>query len=448
MARTRVLVVSSEPVGEAMAGPAIRALELARALAAECEVTLAAPAPSTVADGRIRLLEAGFVDYDALRAAARDHDVLVAQLLPPRLLARLAREPVRIVADLYDPTPVEVLELVRDLPLARARLLQRIVARSALAHLAAADLVLCASEPQRDLWLGALATLGLLDLEEYRADPTARSRVAVVPFGLPVDPPEPGPAMKGVWPGIGAGDRVILWNGGVWNWLDAETPIRAAAALPDGVHLCFLGLGRPAMDVQDRHGAAERAVALASELGIEGVKVHFNPGWVPYAERGRYLLDADLAVTAHLEHLEARFAFRTRLLDCLWAGLPVVATRGDVLAERVAAAGAGTTVPPGDPDALARAWAHLLGDGERRLEASRAARALAPAFTWERVAAPLVEWCATVSERPERRRPRGVLRAATLAQYPLLARQTAGRDGLAAAAGRVARNAGRAVRRR
>ena len=44
--RASVLVLSPEPVGERMAGPAIRAAELARVLAAEHEVTLAAPAPS------------------------------------------------------------------------------------------------------------------------------------------------------------------------------------------------------------------------------------------------------------------------------------------------------------------------------------------------------------------------------------------------------------------
>ena len=48
-AMTRVLVVSAEPVGATMAGPAIRSLELARALAQHCDVTLAAPGPATSA---------------------------------------------------------------------------------------------------------------------------------------------------------------------------------------------------------------------------------------------------------------------------------------------------------------------------------------------------------------------------------------------------------------
>ena len=109
----RVLVVSAEPVGDRMAGPAIRAYELARALAADVRVTLAAPAPSALGDERFELLEAGLADYDALIAAVRDHDVVVAQLLPPRLLARIWREPARLVVDLYNPTVVEAIEATR-----------------------------------------------------------------------------------------------------------------------------------------------------------------------------------------------------------------------------------------------------------------------------------------------------------------------------------------------
>ena len=57
--RASVLVLSPEPIGERMAGPAIRAAELARVLAAEHDVTLAGPAPSRAPGAEVRLLEAG-----------------------------------------------------------------------------------------------------------------------------------------------------------------------------------------------------------------------------------------------------------------------------------------------------------------------------------------------------------------------------------------------------
>ena len=190
---TSVLVVSPEPVGDRMAGPAIRALELARSLSAACDVTLAAAEPSEASG--VRLLEAGMEDVEQLLGAARDHDVVVAQELPPVVIERLARGRAKLVADLYNPQVVEVLEGVagRAAPEQR-RLHRRIVARS-LAMCAAADLVLCANERQRDLWIGGMALHGLIGPDEYASDPTLRARVMVVPFGLPDGPP-PAPIWR------------------------------------------------------------------------------------------------------------------------------------------------------------------------------------------------------------------------------------------------------------
>ena len=97
-----------------MAGPAIRVLELAKAVAAHCEVTVAAPGPSDLGDAPLALIEAGLSDFEPLLEAVRSHDVVVAQRLPPQLLRFVARMPVRFVADLYNPQMVEVLEAMSD----------------------------------------------------------------------------------------------------------------------------------------------------------------------------------------------------------------------------------------------------------------------------------------------------------------------------------------------
>src|SRR6266511_1352355 len=169
---SRVLVLSSEPVGERMAGPAIRALEIARALgAAGNAVTLAAPAPSTLDADGLSLLEAGFADFDRVLEAAGSHDVLVAQELPAQMLRHVRRLPIRLVADLYNPRPMEVLEAVRDRSPGAQRRAQALARLGTLAMCAAADFIVCASEKQRDLWLGGMALEGLLDADRYRDDP-------------------------------------------------------------------------------------------------------------------------------------------------------------------------------------------------------------------------------------------------------------------------------------
>ena len=439
-----MLVISSEPVGEQMAGPAIRSLELARALAARCEVTLAAPPRSSAEDEPFALLEAGLIDFDALLGAIARHDVVVAQRLPAQLLRHVRRLPVRYVADLYNPIVMELLEALGGGD-GSTRAMRR-TSLVVLAQCAAADFIVCASERQRDLWLGALGVAGLIDPGAYRLDPTYRHFIDVVPFGIPERPPRPAPVLKGVWPGIEAEDSVLLWGGGIWRWLDALTPIRAVERLTgEGrrVHLFFLGVDRPSVEPSAVPTTAAEAVAYARERGLEGRFVHFKPGWTPYEERDPYLLEADVGVSAHHDHLEARFSFRTRVLDYLWAGLPVVTTSGDSIGDLVDQHGLGASVAPEEADAFASACASLLDDSALRGEAAARVRELAPRLRWSEVARPLLDYCVEARERPPARKDRAVLALATFGQYPVLASQLRSTHG----PGEVLRRMGRYVRR-
>jgi len=430
-----VLVICAEPIGERMAGPAIRAVEIARALEARHQVTLMAPA---------------FEDLDALIDAAGEHDVLVAQELPPTLATRLARMPVRVVLDLYNPIVMEVLEAVVDERPRVQRRIQELIGMRVLAQCAVADFIVCASERQRDMWLGAMAVHGLIDPDAYRRDPALRSLIDVVPFGLPDEPP-PGPSgepvLKGAWPGIAAGDRVLLWAGGIWGWLDPGVAIRAVKLLEGGAgpatHLVFLGTGRPWLERTAQAAYPDQARELARREGLADRLVHFKEGWVPYAERGRWLAEADLGVSAHLDSLEARFSFRTRILDYLWAGLPVVTSTGDTLGDLVERERVGRAVPPGDAEAFAAACAELLDDGAARTEARERIEALVPSLRWSEVTRPLVDWCERATELPPRRVNRGVLRRALIGQYARTVPETARTKGPGAAL----RQVGRRVRR-
>lgn len=452
MTVARVLVVSAEPVGPRMAGPAIRARELARVLAAHHEVTLAAPAPSDPDLPGVAFVAAGFSDYDALHAAVAAADVVVAQQLPARLLTKLGGLRTRLVADLYNPTVFEVLEAGRDKRPAARRRQQRAVRFAAVAQLAAANQVICASDKQRDLWLGVMAAHGLVTLAAYEDDPSLRRVIDVVPFGLPAEPPRPAdvPPIRAMFPQIARDDRIVLWGGGVWNWLDPETAIDAVGLLEarrtagaPRTHLVVMGLGRPAIEPVDAMAAGERMLAHLRRSGLEGRVVHVNRGWVPYAERGAWLLEADCGISAHRDHLETRFAFRTRLLDCLWARLPVVASAGDALADLVASEGLGLVVPSGEAGALAAALEALLGDRTRHARTTAAIDALAPRFTWERAAAPLVAMCAAPAPGGGPHAP--ALRRAAVGLYPALVGETRERLGVRGAAARVGRNLRRAV---
>ena len=124
------------------------------------------------------------------------------------------------------------------------------------------------------------------------------------------------------------------------------------------MRLYFLGLAHPNPDVPQMRMVGQLR-ALVDELGLEGSHVFFNDGWVRHDERADHLRDADVGVSTHLDHIETEFSFRTRILDYLWAGLPIVTTGGDAFADLIERAGAGWVVPPGDVVALETLLARL-----------------------------------------------------------------------------------------
>ena len=385
----RVLLVYADRVGASMGGVGIRAVELARVLtdALGARVTIAAAEHD---GGDVGVPVTTFAPHapGALAPQLAAADAVIAQPAWPLAMRRLARSGARLVFDLYDPEAFGTLEHFAG---RRQRaLMSRFAVDRLTAALRLADHVMCANERQRDLWLGAMLATGLVSPARYDADPTLRSLLDVVAYGVPSQPlsPPAGPPPRAAL-GIAPDDEVVLWNGGIWSWLDAPTAIRAVARLRERrprVRLVFMGASSAAPAVRASRAAQE----LAAELGVLGDGVVFHDAWVPYDERAAWLLDADCAISTHVDHLETRFSSRTRLLDCFWAGLPAVCTRGDELAARVEREDLGATVPPGDDEAVAAALERVLDRG-RPAYADRLAAA-ARELAWPAVAAPLVQW--------------------------------------------------------
>ena len=396
----RVLVATGDTLGPKMAGPAIRAVHMARALAAEHEVRLLTSATCDLTPDGFAAAHGG---RDELEDALRWADVAVFQGWVLADTDALRMDTV-LVVDVYDPMHLEQLEQGHEAGGPDERQ-AAIAGASALLHaqLLRGDFFLCASEKQRDFWLGHLAAAGRINRATYDDDPTLRRLVDVVPFGIEERPPPPGPTIKGTFPGVGTDDPVILWGGGIYNWFDpmvlVEAVDRLRARHPD-VRLVFMGGAHPNPEVPAMRVAAETR-ALADRLALTGSHVLFNDDWVPYDERHRFLLGADVGVSTHLDHVETAFSFRTRVLDYWWAGLPVVVTGGDAIGELVERHGLGLTVPPGDVDALVNALDRVLGDAAFADECRAKVRELVPSLGWSHALAPLVRFCAAPSRAPD-----------------------------------------------
>jgi hypothetical protein len=127
--------------------------------------------------------------------------------------------------------------------------------------------------------------------------------------------------------------------------------------------------------------------------------------WLPYARRGEAYAAADLALCTYGAHLETELAMRTRVLDLLWGGVPMIVTAGDELGRTVASQGAARVVPPGDPAALAAAVVDLLRDPGARAAMAAQARAVASGtLGWDRQIAALAAYCTALAAGA----PRGV----------------------------------------
>ncbi len=403
--RRQVKVVTLDTISDRMAGPAIRAWRIATALSEGHDVEVLTFASCDLQPSGFR---ARAIIADQFRSALAEAEVVILQGFFFRAFEWLRTCPQILIVDLYDPFHLESLEVEAFESMDRRRRSLSGAVAELSAQLKRGDYFLCASDKQRDFWLGHLAALGRINPDTYDSDPDLERLLTVVPFGVdprPVHVRAGGGAIKGVMPGVGPDDLVLLWGGGVYNWFDPLTLVRAVdvvrRTVPQ-VRLVFLGMRHPNPDVATMKVAVQ-VRELAHQLGLTGTHVVFNEGWVPHDQRHLWFEDADIGVSCHYQHLETAFSFRTRILDYLWAGLPIVATAGDGFADLIRDEGLGEVVPAEDVDALVGALLGLLTDADMRRRCSDRSIAVSRRFAWDAVLRPVVEFCADPRPAPDRR---------------------------------------------
>ena len=354
----QVVVHTPDVVGDRMAGPGIRAWHLALELGKHFPTKLIAKRDAGASD---------VIDHgsDEARRLLRDADVLVGQ---PARGFRARRRGQRVVYDMFDPTVLELRELYGSRPSPRQRI-----------HLAAewwrlaealmrADLLICGARKQRRF---------------YENLQSGEAPWIEVPFGI--EPDETRPCEK-------PRDNIVVWGGGLWEWLDPASAVEAVLRLnSEGVRarLLFLGRARPNPNRnlidRRRHDRFEKLLARG------GAVVSANEDWIPYRERLSWLRSGKIAIMLHRRTAEADYSIRTRLFDAIATGTPVVATAGGFAAELVEKEGLGVVVPPEDAGAVADAIRLLLTDDEFYSGCVQHLERIRPRFAWEVVTRPLVD---------------------------------------------------------
>ncbi|MDP2952881.1 MAG: glycosyltransferase family 1 protein, partial [Chloroflexota bacterium] len=123
--------------------------------------------------------------------------------------------------------------------------------------------------------------------------------------------------------------------------------------------------------------------------------------WVPYGERQNYLLEADVGVCLHQDIAETRLAFRTRLIDYIWTGLPMVVSGGDSLSETVDQFQLGKVVPCGDAAQIARALIEVLSLADPRESYRERFEAVRSQLNWKRAVEPLLRFLSNPQRAPD-----------------------------------------------
>lgn len=290
------------------------------------------------------------------------------------------------IVDLYDPVLIENINLQHKNELGLSTFLDYL--KGVTSILGRGDFFICANERQYYYHVGVLNALGRINPLTYH-----RKILEIVPFGVPdEDPVHSRTVMRGRV--VRGSDLVILWFSGIYPWFDAVTLVRAMPEVLKEVpqaKLVVMGGIHPKL-----HAPADeykKTVAEAERLNLKD-KVVFFTEWRPYAERANWYLESDIAVCTYKSTIETLLSHRTRVVDLLWGGLPVITSDGDELSSLLEVHGCGQSVSVGDQKGLATAIVRLLKDKEERQRMSQNARKLVKErFTWAKVLEPVNEFC-------------------------------------------------------
>ncbi|MBF0496443.1 MAG: glycosyltransferase [Deltaproteobacteria bacterium] len=401
---SKVLIISTMPLrtkDRVITGPAIRSLEMARALCQSGhDVVLAEPANRPI-EAMTNIDGSGVLDQppslqfahwsdDTLEDICSGKDVcILSHYIAKRFLSKVKNIPT--VVDLFDPELFATLACFNLYGRREAFFmdLER-VRENIFAALLYGDFFVTANERQKDFLLGMLSALGRIGPGEL-----TDHMFGVIPTGVPSTPPKSTGASFIRGKLIPEDWRIVLWPGGIYPWFDGETAVRAFSIVAkqiERVALVFVGAHNPVSPTFSQDGF-KVTKELAESSGLLGRRVFFYD-WLPYDDRATMYEESDIVVLTYRDTLETKFSFRTRIVDCLWGGKPVICTEGDGLSELIDKNAAGFKVRPGDPSDVAEKMIHLLENPVLMEDMSRQASLLAGShFRWEKVIEPLNRFC-------------------------------------------------------
>lgn len=260
--------------------------------------------------------------------------------------------------------------------------------------LLAGDRFSVCSHRQRYMLLGELGAVGRLNRH------TARENLAEVllPFHLfDTKFQHTRDVLRGLC--VRGDDFVVLWTGGYNTWTDVETLHQGLElAMAQHPRIVFVSTGGAIPGHDDQ--------TFGRFCGLVEKSPNRNRyklcGWVSTDDVQNYFLESNIALNVDRWSIEGQVGYRTRILDWIMAGLPVVTTPLCELSQELADHSYVTTFRVGDPQDLSIRLAALAVDcADAMARTAKAREYLREKLNPAVALAPLAAWVADPRPAPD-----------------------------------------------
>lgn len=269
------------------------------------------------------------------------------------------------------------------------------------------DIFSVCGTPQSHMLVGELAMTGRLSHETFGYD-----FVRVILPGAPAATTgvsRPHDRVLLAAQGISADDFVVLWCGGYNTWTDVDTLFAALELAMAGCpRLHYVSVGASTYTAPDN--VYDRLLKMIDGSAYRD-RFHML-GWRPWAEVSTYYAESDIGLNIDALHYETIYGTRTRLVEMMAAGLPVITSLGSELSYLLRDRQACLSFEIGDWRGLGESLLSVAADPAERARLAQTALAVARSdLSFAVTALPLRNWVRAPQAAPDRVPARRPLRA-------------------------------------
>lgn len=389
-----LLIISDGAVESEMTLSAIRVWNFAKVMSKYMNVILAIPNKLNFPPMEFEITR--YTDDLSIGNLCARTDILLFSGAMLDKFENLKRSDKYLILDIYNPYNLTTFKENKDKLGGKKIKKNKFFVEAINKQLSYGDYFICASEKQRSFWVEVFLALKKMSPGIYRKNILFNKIMDVVPFGLPENKPiHTKNILKGVIKGIDKDDFVVLCEGGIYNWFEMVSIIRAMKIIWDkrkDVKLFFMGIKQPGKFAEEGELVKE-SVELAKSIGIYKKNLFFDFENVKYDEKQNYLMESDAAIIIHPDNIEKKFSFKTSELDYIWAGLPMISIKHDIFSGLVDEKYLGIVIKEIDSKSIANAIVKLAEDKEFYNKCVRNLAEAAINCTWDKVCAPVLKYC-------------------------------------------------------